>query len=226
MDLCPGSDISLLGGAWRKVAVTTKYHFFLGWTTFPLPFFPRMLILPNLISEYFVLYKPQWYFGSKLCTRICIIGWKWLQWASDPTRGKFLCEPVNHFKQNCSPNCWETRDHLCSHVCLCRGWIKSCCHAGWLLYVGIIDCKTARTGTAHLSVHCRSLQNDLGLAPCADVFVFKRYICNKLFSKMLGSVSPCSFFPNKRLLFSVQCLCWSRQSGMGGKGVKEGSRGC
>lgn len=86
------------------------------------------------------------------------------------------------------------------------------------LYVGIVDCKTARTGTAHLSVHCRSLQNDLGLAPCADVFVFKRYICNKLFSKMLGSVSPCSFFPNKRLLFSVQCLCWSRRSGLGEKG--------
>lgn len=56
--------------------------------------------------------------------------------------------------------------------------------------MGITDCKTARIGSLHLNVHRRALQNDLGLAACDDVFVFKRCVCNKSFSEVFGSVSP------------------------------------
>lgn len=83
---------------------------------------------------------------------------------------------------------------------------------GGSLYTGITDCKTAGIGSVHIDVHRRALQNDLGLAAGAIVFAFKRCVCNKLFSKMLDSVSLCTFFLNNRLLFSVQCLCWSRRS--------------
>lgn len=83
----------------KKGCCHNKVSLFLRMDYFSFIFFPRMLILPNLISEYLMLYKAQWYFGSKLCARICIVGRKWLQWVSNQTRGKFLLEPINHFKQ-------------------------------------------------------------------------------------------------------------------------------
>lgn len=99
------------------------------------------------------------------------------------------------------------------------------------LYTSITDCKTARIGSVHLDVHQRALQNDLGLAACADVFVFKRCVCNKLFSEMFGSVSPCSFFTKKRclglvfFLFLCSVCVGARRSGMaGGMGWRRGAR--
>lgn len=137
---------------------------------FPLIFSPEcLLFLPDLVSEYLVFYRTQHHFGSRLCTRVDVTGWKWLQWVSDPARGKFLCEPVNHFQKNSSPSHWESHVHPCSHVWLWRKWIKSCCLAGWL------SAWTSLTGWV-CPPQFRSLQNDLGLDACASVFVFRRCI--------------------------------------------------